>query len=132
MLNLPQSTCGYPDHLKIETCRQNALLHTRFVWQTYEFPGHSNENDDVRFGSKADIRAASILLKSQSSARAIGTTLVDDSRCGRFLFDRFCDPQHRNLPINLALAEMGNDHGRETPPRKSVVVLSISRWPLAE
>jgi hypothetical protein len=55
MLNLPQSTCGYPNHLKIETCRQNALLHTRFVWQTYEFPGHSNENDDVRFGSKAAI-----------------------------------------------------------------------------
>ena len=87
---------------------------------------------NVRFVPKADIRAASILLKSQSSARAIGTTLVDDSRCGRFLFDRFCDPQHRNLPINLALAEMGDDHGRETPPRKSVVVLSISGWPLAE
>src|SRR5262249_40558906 len=87
---------------------------------------------DVRFVPKAYIRAASILLKSQPSARAIGTTLVDDSRCGRFLFDRFCDHQHRNLPINLTLAEMGDDHGRETPPRKSVVVLSISRWPLAE
>jgi hypothetical protein len=63
---------------------------------------------------------------------AIGTTLIDDSRCGRFLFDRFCDPQHRNLPINLAIAEMGDGHGRETPPRKSDVVLSISRWPLAQ
>jgi len=56
MPNLPQSICGYPNHLKIETCRQNALLHTRLVWQTYEFPGQSNENDDVRFGSKADIK----------------------------------------------------------------------------
>jgi hypothetical protein len=51
---------------------------------------------------------------------------------GGFFFDRFCDHQHRNLPINLTLAEMGDDHGRETPPRKSVIVLSISRWPLAE
>jgi hypothetical protein len=54
MLNLPQSTCGYPNHLKIETCRQNVLLHTRFVWPTHEFPGQSNENDDVRFVPKAD------------------------------------------------------------------------------
>ena len=50
--------------------------------------------------------------------------MVDDSRYGRFLFDRFCDPQDRNLPINLALAEMGDDHGREPPPRKSDVVLN--------
>src|SRR5262245_43945749 len=84
----------------------------------------------VRFVPKADIPAASILLNH--SHLPIGATLVDDSRCGRFLFDRFCDDQHRNLSINLALAEMGDGHGRETPPRKSVVVLSISRWPLAE
>jgi hypothetical protein len=25
-----------------------------FVWQTHEFPGQSNENDDVRFVPKAD------------------------------------------------------------------------------
>ena len=77
--------------------------------------------ESTDYGDGKRERAASILLK-----------LENDSRYGRFLFDRVCDPQHRNLPINLTLAEMGDDHGRETPPRKSDVVLSISRWPLAK
>src|SRR5262249_41171150 len=84
MLNLPQSTCGYPDHLKIETCRQNALLHTRFVWQTYEFPGHSNENDDVRFGSLADIEApppdVRFTPKSRRRETLLGCPLCAKSR----------------------------------------------------
>ena len=51
---------------------------------------------------------------------------------GGFFLTDFVIPQHRNLPINLALAEMGDDHGREPPTRKSDVVLSISRWALAK
>jgi hypothetical protein len=38
---------------------------------------------------------------------AIGTTLVDDSRCGWFLFDRFCDPQTAISPLTWPLRKWG-------------------------